>query len=106
MMRAITPVLDSGAGPNPIYLQCVTKSWRPSIKAVRSPPLLDASNRSMRSLGEISFHVRIGEFTVRVSFLVGTSLAVDCIFGTIFLGRHVKASLTCNGRSYLTMHHR
>ena len=93
VMRAITPVLDSEEGPNLIRLRCVADSWRPSIKSVRSPPLIDASNRSMRALGEIPLYVRIGEFTARVPFLVVTSLAVDCILGTTFLDGHVKTIL-------------
>ena len=93
LMRVITPVLDSGAGPNLIHLRCVADAWRSSIKSVRSPPLIDASNRSMKALGEIYLTVRIGEFTARVPFLVVTSLAVDCILGTTFLDRHVKAIL-------------
>ena len=92
-MRAITPVLDSGAGPNLIHLRCVAEPWRSSIKPVRSPPLIDASNRAMRALGEITLFVRIGEFLARVPFLVVTALAVDCILGTTFPDRHVKAIL-------------
>ena len=42
LMVAITPLLDSGAGPNLIHLRCVAKSWRPSINPVRSPALIDA----------------------------------------------------------------
>ena len=92
-MRVITPVLDSGAGPNLIHLRCVAEPWRAAIKSVRSPPLIDASNRSMKALGELKLHVRIGEFYARVPFLVVTNLAVDCILGTTFLDRHVKAIL-------------
>ena len=93
MMRAITPVLDSGAGPNLIHLRCVAEPWRAAIQSARSPPLIDASNRSMKALGELKLYVRIGEFVVRVPFLVVTNLAVDCIIGTTFLDRHVKAIL-------------
>ena len=92
-MRVITPVLDSGAGPNLIYLRRVAGPWRAAIKSARSPPLIDASNRSMKALGELKLHVRIGEFCARVPFSVVTNLAVDCILGTTFLDRHVKAIL-------------
>lgn len=92
-MRSITPVLESEAVPNPIHLRCVAESWRPSIKSVRSPALINACNRSMKTLGEISLYVRIRDFTRRMQFLVVTSLAVDCILGTSFLNRHVKAIL-------------
>ena len=92
-MRAITPVLDSGAGPNLIHLSCVAELWRAAIKSARSPPLIDASNRSMNALGEVNLHVRIGEFYARVPFFVITNLAVECILGTTFLDRHVKAIL-------------
>ena len=93
LIVAITPVLDFGAGPNLIHLRCFAESWRPSIKQVRSPALIDASNYAMKALGEIPLLVRIGEFVARVSFLVVMSLAVDCILGTTFLDRHVKAIL-------------
>ena len=92
-MRAITPVLDSGAGPNLIHLGCVAEPWRAAIKSTRSLPLIDASNRSMKALGELKLHARIGEFCARVPFLVVTNLAVDCIFGTTFLDVHMKAIL-------------
>ena len=47
----------------------------------------------MKALGEIPLFVRIGEFVARVPFLVVPGLAVDCILGTTFLDRHVKAIL-------------
>ena len=57
LMVAIIPVLDSGAGPNLIHLRCVVKSWRPSIQPVRSPALIDASDRASKALGEIPLPV-------------------------------------------------
>ena len=92
-MRAITPVPDSGAGTNLIHLRCVAEPWRAAIKSAPSPLLIDASNRSMKALGELKLHVRIGEFCARVPFLVVTNLAVDFILGTTFLDRHVKVIL-------------
>ena len=93
LMRVITPVLNSGAGPNLIHLLCVVEPWRAVIKSARSPPLIDASNRSIMAIGEVKLHVWIGEFCARVPFLVVTNLVVDCILGTTFLDRHVKAIL-------------
>ena len=49
--------------------------------------------RSMKALGELRLYVRIGEFVAHVPFLVVTNFAVDCILGTTFLDRHVKAIL-------------
>ena len=94
LMVAITPVLDSGAGPNLIHLRCVAESWRPSIKPARSPALIDSSNRAIKVLGEMPLFVRIGAFVGRIPFLVVTSLAVDCILGTTFLDGHVKAIIS------------
>ena len=93
LMRVITPVQDSGAGPNLIHLRCVAEPWLAAIKSARSLPLIDASNRSMKALGELKLHAQIGEFCARVPFLVVTNLAVDCILGTTFLDRHVKEIL-------------
>ena len=93
LMRVITPVLGSGAGPNLIHLRCVAEPWRAAIKSTRSPPLIDASNRLMKAIGELKLHVRIGEFCARVPFLVVVNFAVDCILGTTFLDRYVKAIL-------------
>ena len=92
-MHTITPVLDSGAGPNLIHLRCVAEPWCSAIKSARCPPLMDVSNRSMNSLGELTLYVWIGEFVARIPFLVVTNLAVDCILGTTFLDGHVKAIL-------------
>ena len=97
-MRTIMPVLDSGAGPNLIHLRCVTGPWRAAIKRVGSRLLIDASNKSMKALGELKFYVRISEFGARVPFLVITNLAVDFILGTTFLDRHVKAILAPHGK--------
>ena len=91
LMSAITPALDSSAGPNLIHLRCVAELWRAAIKSARSPPLIDASNRSMKALGELKLGVRIGDFCARVPTMVVTNLAVDCILGTTFLDSHVKA---------------
>ena len=64
-MRAITPVLDSGAGPNLIHLRCVAEPWRDAIKSARSLQLIDAPNGSMKALGKLKLHVRIGQFCAR-----------------------------------------
>ena len=93
LMRAITPVLDSGAGPNLIHLRCVAEPWCAAIKSERSPPVIHASNRWMKALGELKLHVRFGDVSARVPFFVFTNLAVDCILGATFLGRHMKAIL-------------
>ena len=58
LMGAITPVLDSGAGLNLFHLRCVAEPWRAAVKSARSPPLIDASNRRMKALGELKLHVR------------------------------------------------
>ena len=92
-MRALSPVLDSGAAPNLIHIRCVAEPWRAAIRPVKSAPLVDASNRAMSALGQLTLYVRIGDFTARVQFLVVTRLAVDCILGTTFIDQHVKAIL-------------
>ena len=71
----------------------MAEPWRAAIKSTQSPPLIDASNRSMKALGELKLHVRIGEFCARVTLLVVTNLTVDFILGTTFLDRHEKAIL-------------
>ena len=93
LMRTITPVLDCGAGPNLIHLRSVAEPWRPATKPVRSPPLINTSNRSVKALGELTLYVRIGELVASLPLLVFTNHGVDCIVGTTFLDRHVKAIL-------------
>ena len=90
-MCTITPVLDSGAGPNLIHRRFVAEPWRAAPSPRGARPLIDASNRSIKALGEPKLYVQIGYFVARVPFLVVTNLAVDCILGTTFLGRHVKS---------------
>ena len=92
-MRAITPVHESRAGPNLIHLRCVAESWRSASKPGRSPLVIDASNRWMKALGELTIYVQIGGFVACVQFLVVTNLTVDCILGTTFVGRHMKSFL-------------
>ena len=92
-MRALSPVLDSGAAPNLIHIRCVAEPWRAAIRPIKSAPLVDASNRAMNALGQLTLYVRIGDFTARVQFLVVTRLDVDCILGTTFIDQHVKAIL-------------
>lgn len=70
LMRAITPVLDSGAGPNIVPLQYVAEQWRSPIMPVWILPLIDASNSAMKSLGEISLYICIGEFLAPVQFSI------------------------------------
>ena len=93
-MRTITPVLDSRAGPNVTHRRGLAEPWCVAIKSAWSPPLIDASNRSMKALGELQLYVCIAEFVARVPFLVVTNLAVDFILGTTVLDRHVKAILS------------
>ena len=78
-MRAITLVLESGSGPNLVYLRCVAVPLRSAIKPGRSPLLIDTSNGVMRALGELAPYIRIGELGACVPFLVVTNFAVDCI---------------------------
>lgn len=63
------------------------------IKLVRTPPLIDASNYAMRSLGLITLFSGIGELLLRVLFLVVFSLPLDCILRTTFLDRNFKTML-------------
>ena len=93
-MRSIKLVLDSGDDPNLIHLRCVAAPLRSAIKPARSPPFSDASNRAMKAAVELALYFCIGEFVARVRFLVVTNLVVDCILGTTFLDRHVRAILS------------
>lgn len=90
-MIRVRTVLDTGAGPNLIHYDRIDPAWRTSIRDTTTPSLRDASKRAMRTLGVITLLVRIGQFQAHVQFLVVPNLAVDCILGTTFTDRHVKA---------------
>ena len=55
------------------------------------PPIRDASNNRIRTVGTISLHVRSGKLRYRVRFIVVTNLAVDCILGISFIDQNVEA---------------
>lgn len=93
LLHAISPVLGSRAEPNLIHIQCVAAPSGPSIRPIRSSPVINRSNRALKMLIDISLHVWIGEIIAHVLFLVVTNVAVDCISGTTFLDHHVKAIL-------------
>lgn len=91
VLKTVMCVLDSVAGSSPIRLRCTAKKWRRAIRLVGRPPLPDASNRSMRPLDSLVLF--FGQLRAHIQFLVGASLAADCIFGTDFIDRHLRATL-------------
>lgn len=87
----MTTVLDTGAGPNIINMSVLPAAWKSAIRPVAAPHLLDASNKPLRCLGTLGFHVRIGEFRTGIRFMVVGSLAVDCVLGTTFIDQQIRA---------------
>ena len=91
-MVSLTTVLDTGAGPNLVSTLVLPEKWKRYLQVESNlPPIRDASNNRIRTVGTISLHVRIGELRCRVRFIVVTNLAVDCILGTSFIDQYVEA---------------
>ena len=90
-MFPVVSVLDSGAGPNLVHLRMIPPGWLSRIRQGALPKLVDAQKRSINAIGTIALMVRLGQFKARVHFVVVTHMAVDCILGTSFIDRHVKA---------------
>ena len=90
--RPLRIALDTGAGFNIIRRAALPYGWEACIdEQAQAPSLCDANGNPLQ-LGEVVWlHLRLGDATYRVNFIIADRLAVDVLVGTSFLNKHVLA---------------
>ena len=99
-MHIVKAVLDTGAGPNIIHEKVLSEEWKMRLTQQNTPKITDASRNRMLIKGSVLLCLRVGDLRIRTRFLVASNLAVDCILGTAFIDRYVKAIIP-RGRKIL-----
>jgi len=87
----VRAILDTGAGPNLVHADVLPRSALDSLRTGKLPTVRDASRRALTILGALPLYLRLGSLQVKVWFLVATNLAAQCILGTSFVDRYVRA---------------
>ena len=96
----VIAVADTGAGPNLIHRRLLPAAWQQRIQFRPTPGLVDAQRNPIKASGVLSLMVQIDQLWAQVQFIVVTNMAVDCILGTSFIDRHVKAIVPPSRRIY------
>ena len=92
-MHTVKAVLDTGAGPNIVHQKILPPGWQNRLIRTELPHIADANRNRIALVGALDLHVHVGDIHVRSRFLVTSNLAAECILGTSFIGKHVKAIL-------------
>lgn len=91
LMRRMTAVLDTGAGPNLIRKSELPPGTEDRIAMGPSLDIRDANNRPLRTIGLIKLPVRLGRFLALMEFIVCERLAVPLILGASYFDKFVEA---------------
>ncbi|CAN8063812.1 unnamed protein product [Agarophyton chilense] len=90
----VTCVLETGAGPNVLNSRVIPEAvLRNLSRPPDNNPLVDANKRPLNLRGMLTTVVQLGHLKVRLQFFVVDRLPTDCLLGTNFIDRHVKAIL-------------
>ena len=92
-MHTVKAVLDTGAGPNIVHQKILPPGCQNRLIRTELPHIADANRNRIALVGALDLHVHVGDIHVRSRFLVTSNLAAECILGTSFIGKHVKAIL-------------
>ncbi|CAN8075926.1 unnamed protein product [Agarophyton chilense] len=91
---AVTCVLDTGASPNVLNSRVIPEAvLRNLSRPPDNNPLVDANERPLNLRGMLTTVVQLGHLKVRLQFFGVDRLSTDCLLGTKFIDRHVKAIL-------------
>ncbi|CAN8064058.1 unnamed protein product [Agarophyton chilense] len=90
----VTCMLDTGARPNVLNSRVIPKAvLRNLSRPPENNPLVDVKERPLNLRGMLTPLVQLGHLKVRLQFFVVDRLPTDCLLGTTFIDRHVKAIL-------------
>jgi hypothetical protein len=92
VLRPVSAILDTGAGPNLIREKVLPEDWE--RYRIPGPPefhIVGAGGRRLLQKGNITLTVQLGTIKVQARFIVVESLAAECILGCQFIDRQVQA---------------
>jgi hypothetical protein len=92
VLRPVSAILDTGAGPNLIREKVLPDYWE--RYRIPGPPkfhIVGAGGRRLLQKGSITLTVQLGTIKVQARFIVVKRLAVECILGCQFIDRQVQA---------------
>jgi Retroviral aspartyl protease len=92
VLRPVSAILDTGAGPNLIRENILPDDWE--RYRIPGPPefhIVSAGGRRLLQRGNITLTVQLGTIKVQARFIVVESLVAECIMGCKFIDRQVQA---------------
>ena len=92
VLRPVSAILDTGAGPNLIKETALPEDWE--RYRIPGPPafhIVGAGGRRLLQKGNITLTVQLGTIKVQARFIVVEGLAAECILGCQFIDRQVQA---------------
>jgi Retroviral aspartyl protease len=92
VLRPVSAILDTGAGPNLIREKVLPEDWE--RYRIPGPPefhIVCAGARRLLHKGNITLTVHLGTIKVQAQFIVVESLAAECILGCQYIDRQVQA---------------
>jgi Retroviral aspartyl protease len=92
VLRPVSAILDTGAGPNLIREKVLPDDWE--RYRIPGPPefhIVGAGGRRLLQKDNITLTVQLGTIKVQARFIVVESLAAECILGCQFIDRQVQA---------------
>ncbi|CAN8076114.1 unnamed protein product [Agarophyton chilense] len=81
LLTRLLTVLDTGAGPNFIRISELGPIDQEQIRYGPLPDIEDANRNAVRTLGPVKLLVRLGQFLMKVAFIVCKSLAAPVVLG-------------------------
>jgi hypothetical protein len=103
VLRPVSTILDTGAGPNLIIEKVLQEDWE--RYRLPGPPefhIVGAGGCRLLQKGNITLTVQLGTIKVQARFIVVEGLAAECILGCQFIDRQVQAMLPKEKRVTLT----
>ena len=92
VLRPVSAILDTGAGPNLIKETALPEDWE--RYRIPGPPafhIVGAGGRRLLQKGNITLTVQLGTIKVQARFIVVEGLAAECILCCKFIDRQVQA---------------
>ena len=92
-MHTVKAILDTGAGPDIVHQKAILSRWQNCLIRTELPQISDVNQDPIALLAALDLHLHIDDLQVRSRFLVTSNLAAECILGTSFIDKYVKAIL-------------
>lgn len=93
VMCPIRAVVETGAGPNLSHERRLGPEWARLVRSQSIPRITDASESKINQIGRILLSAQVGGLCAKISYWIVSNVLVDCILGTLFIDRDLRATI-------------